>query len=143
MRRQPSLLLIMLAGGMLVFGYFGWLRVMQVVAQWELLLVLEVSLPPMVAVLGGIAWGIGGMVTAAGLWMGWKFAPALCRAAVVAGAVGYWLERALFTRSPAGWVNLPFSIGFTLLWIWFTFVVLALPQQRVWFSKGGETHEGV
>lgn len=140
-KRRRSMALKILTAGLLVFSYFGCLRFFQALAQWSLLLRLEITPAPWYSALSGFAWGLGAAVSAAALWLGRRNAPKLCRVLVMTGAAGYWLERLLFTRAAPAWQNLPFAIGLTLGWVGFTLVTLGLPKQRAWFSSGGNVDE--
>ena len=100
---------------LLVIAWMGWTRMVQSILNWSWLVDLEITPGPLYLAIYGALQGCLALISAAGLWSGKSWAYPFSRTAVMLLFLMYWLERILFTRSPTGWTNLPFSIAASLV----------------------------
>ena len=124
----------LLALGLLVVSLTGWLRVQAVLFAWDFLIQSGIYPGPLYQALMGAAWGLGGLVCAAGLLLRWKWAPGATRLSVLALAAWYWLDYLVFTRAADARDNWPYTLALTLIGLLFTFAVLALNRQKRYFK---------
>jgi uncharacterized membrane protein len=110
---------------LLAMAWTGMTRLVQSILNWSWLIELEITPGPLYLAIYGALQGILALVSAAGIWSGKSWAYTFSRAAVILLFLMYWLERILFTRSPTGWTNLPFSITASLVLLAFAMVVLS------------------
>jgi len=133
--RQPGrpFLLIVLAGGFLFYALTGWLRLYLAISDWQVLASLGLIPGPLYLAIYGTAAGLFGMAGAVSLWSCQPWAPGLARVGSLVAAAWYWLDRLIFTRSAASWINWPFSTGVTVICLAFVFLILAAPRQEKFF----------
>ncbi len=110
---------------LLVIAWMGWTRMVQSILNWSWLVDLEITPGPLYLAIYGALQGCLALISAAGLWSGKSWAYPFSRTAVMLLFLMYWLERILFTRSPSGWTNLPFSSAASLVLLAFALVELA------------------
>ena len=125
----------LLALGLLLASLSGWLRLQFVINAWDFLYQTGIRPGPPYQAIMGAAWGLGGLVCAAGLLLRQRWAPPITRITVVVLAAWYWLDALALTRSPDTLANWPYMLVITLLCVVFTLIVLALNRQKRFFES--------
>lgn len=129
--RKRSFWVSLLAGIFLLLSILGWIRLQQAVAYWGLLEQLGAWPGPLYIAVGGILWGIAGLVPAWGLWSASRWG---ARAAWIAAPVfplTYWADRLWFSPGAGPFASWPFVLAVTAAWLVFVFAVLARARPRV------------
>lgn len=134
MKQKHSFELELLVIILLLVGGFGALRFYQALRDWNMLLSFELPVHPLYFALSGAVWTIGGIGSALGLWLRWRWAPVVTRLAVVVCALWYWVEALLFRHSALDAANRPFALAMTVLLLGYAFGTLALPRQVRFFQ---------
>jgi hypothetical protein len=124
----------LLALGLLFVSLSGWLRLQFVVNAWDFLIQTGIYPGPLYHAIGGGVWGLAGLVSAGGLLLRQRWAPAVTQASVVLVSGWYWLDYLLFTRSPDTRDNWPYMLVLTVVCLLLTFIILALNRQRRFFN---------
>jgi hypothetical protein len=126
----------MLAAGLLLLSWFGWLRVQQSLSGWQFIQSLEAPPGPLYLALSGALWGLAGLAGAILLWLGWRWSPRLTRAMALFFAISYWADRLGFDRNPSSRVNWPFTLIFNLFLLAAAWCTFYLPAVKSWLKKG-------
>ncbi len=124
----------LLALGLLLVSLLGWLRLQFVLSAWEFLRQTGVEPGPPYQALLGAAWGLGGLVSAAGLLLRQRWAPPVTRGVVLALAAWYWVDALAFNRAPDTWINWPYQLGVSVVCVAYCCAVLALDRQKRFFE---------
>ncbi len=82
----------LLALGLLAASLTGWLRLQFVINAWDFLNQTGVMPGPLYQAIMGGAWGLAGLVCAAGLLLRQRWAPPVTRITVVGLTAWYWLD---------------------------------------------------
>lgn len=90
-----------LAVGVLISAGFNLLRFWNAYRDYEFLSGL-LPFSPLYLVLGGLFWGLTGLVLFFGLWLGKQWAPNLTRIAAFVYTLYYWLDRIFLTSAGIG-----------------------------------------
>ena len=133
-RRRP-LLLKLLTAGFLLLGWFGAMRLLSALNDWPL---LSLYLPPGMYwyfLLGGLVWGLAGLVSGLLLWFGIPVASTFSRATALSCFVWYWLDRFLLTHSSLVETSHVFAWGASLLLLAFVFLTPVQPRVRDYLRK--------
>jgi hypothetical protein len=96
---------------------------------------LPTSIPQWYLPLTGISWGMVGLITSFGLFLGYSWAPKLLRLGSLCFVGWYWIDRFVFVRSDYGrsiWPAAAMLSGMTLLLI---FVSLNLADVKAFFQE--------
>lgn len=141
MKQKRSFELKLLIVILLLIGWFGALRIARAWHDWNWLFLFRLPVHPVYFILSGAVWAAGGVVSALGLWLCFRWAPLVTRLTVVVCAVWYWVEALVFPHSPLDAANRPFAAVMTVLLLGYTFGTLALPRQ-VQFFQGKLRREG-
>jgi hypothetical protein len=109
-----------LAIAVLMIAGFNLLRFWNAFGDYEFLSSL-LPFSPLYLVLGGLFWGLTGLVLFYGLWLGKRWAPIITLIAAFGYTLYYWLDRILLTSQGVG-VN----------WLFVLIVNLILLTLIVW-----------
>jgi hypothetical protein len=90
-----------LAVGVLITAGFNLLRFWNAYRDYEFLSGL-LPFSPLYLVLGGLFWGLTGLVLFYGLWLGKQWAPDLTRIAAFVYTLYFWLDRIFLTSLGIG-----------------------------------------
>jgi hypothetical protein len=121
---------------LLLSAMYGFQRLGVSLYAWDTLQELGMQPGPLYTALSGGIWGLASLVSGAGLFFGWRWAPAYTRVAALGLAAFYWVDRLALTRSAVAQVNEPFAAGLTVALVGLTFGILALNRQRRYFHRG-------
>jgi len=133
-RRKRTIELWVLIVGMLFLSVWGWLRLQQALFYGDYLNRFG-NLPPVVYLaLSGFCLGAAALASGVGLWLAKTWAVWLTRIVVPVSAVGYWVERLVFTHSTDGWTNFLFMALFTVFCVGYALLVLESPRQKDYFG---------
>ena len=124
-----------LAVGVLITAGFNLLRSWNAYREFEFLSGL-LPFSPLYLVMGGLFWGITGLVLFFGLWLGKQWAPTLTRIAAVVYTLYFWLDRILLTSTGIG-VNWLFVVIVNVIILTLVFWVLNRNNARRYY---GEIH---
>jgi hypothetical protein len=124
----------LLALGLLLTSLTGWLRLQFVIDAWNFLNQTGVRPGSTYQAIMGAAWGLAGLICAAGLLLRLRWAPRVTRITVIILVSWYWLDALALTRSPDTRDNWPYMVVITLFCVVFTLVVLALNRQKRFFT---------
>jgi hypothetical protein len=116
--------LLLLIFGLLGLSIYGWLRLQQSLALWDILVQIGVWPGPLYLAISGAVWGILGLVAGIGLFLRKNWATRFTQIAILFMAAWYWFDRLVLVRSEAAQTNLVFMGLLTFLAIAFTFAVL-------------------
>jgi hypothetical protein len=124
-----------LAAGLLGVSLTGWLRLQFVIGAWDFLQQAGFQPGPAYQAILGAAWGIGGLICAAGLLLRQPWAPRLTRITVAVLAAWFWVDFLAFTRAANANQNWPYPLALTLVSLFLTFGILALDRQKRFFRS--------
>jgi hypothetical protein len=92
------------------------------------------SPPPSAWLAAGLVFGLLGLASAAGLWLGRRWALRVTAAGGAAFAVYAWLDRLAFSASPLAPANAGFSLVVTLAFLAWMGWTLTRPAARLFFG---------
>ena len=124
-----------LAWVVLIMALLGWLRLFEVLRQWQFLQNLTPVPPVFYLAITGLVWGLCGTALLWGLFLGRVWAPRLMRVAGLFYTFYYWLDR-LLVANPA-YINTrwPFALALNITLLLFAFWVLARPKTKLFFQR--------
>jgi hypothetical protein len=125
----------LLAWVVLILALLGWLRLFEVLRQWQYLQSLTPT--PLLVYLAviGLIWGTAGTALVWGLVLGRAWAPRLMRNAAIVYSLYYWADRLFIADPSAIQTRWPFALGLNAALITFTFWVLTRPKTQLFFQK--------
>lgn len=128
-KKRPFLfkLIIFLLG---IIAIMGWLRVVQSVFQWELLLKYEVSPGPWYSLFTGI---LIGLVATIGVIVGWlrlSWSALYIQVSLALLSIGWWVDYLAFSKSSIAFYNLPFRIVMNLIVLIYVFGYFFLIKEK-------------
>lgn len=136
--RARPFLVTLLTMGVLTLVVLNLTRLLQVIAQWNLLLDIY-SLPLTIYLaVSGLVWMVTGVPLLFGLWRGRFWAPAFARAASLLYLTYYWLDRILMNFFAPRMGNWPFLLVVTLVAVSIVFWILSRRNVKAFF---GETYD--
>lgn len=127
----------LLALGVLTIAGFNLVRFIQGLGQWQYLASV-LTIPPVYIVMSGLFWALLGLVLAAGLWTGARWAPKFTRLAVLAYIIYFWFDRLLLTDLEGRGVNDVFLAGVCVVLCGWMIWVLSRHKVNIFF---GANHE--
>jgi hypothetical protein len=116
---------------------WGLVRLLAALRWWNVLYEFEARLSPLVLVITGALWLIGGGVLLWGLFSGGRWTYRAVPIAIAVWLVEYWIER-LFFESPRA--NLPFALIASLLLFIVTLISALNPRTKEFLIRS-EDHE--
>lgn len=130
----------------LVFGYLGvsvmgWLRVIQVINNWDWISSLGINVSLWYILISGVCLGIMGLLAGVGLWFCQAWAPALARAGVVLLTIWYWCDTLLLVQNDFSRANIPFMAALNGFCLFYVLICLALPDQKRYFKKTKKSND--
>jgi len=125
----------LLAWVVLIMALLGWLRLYEVLRQWQFLQSLVPAPPVLYLALIGLGWGLIGTALLWGLVLGRSWAPNLTRAAALLYTIYYWLDRLLVADSTYITTRWPFTLGINIALLVLTLWVLARPKTQLFFQN--------
>ncbi|MBI9043159.1 MAG: hypothetical protein JEZ06_01665 [Anaerolineaceae bacterium] len=128
--RQRPFLENVLIIGLLGFSLLGWLRLYQIIQDWDLIFSFSMSVPSLYLAVGGGTWGLAFLTAGLALWLRWPRAERFTRFVVLFITSWYWIDRLFFTRSTASRSNLLFSILLSILGVLLTMIVLEFYDEK-------------
>ena len=111
------------------------LRAWTMLANWDFLSSLPLSVPPIYLLLSALFWGTLGVFLALGVWGGCSWAPKSGRWAALAFAFFGWLDRVILQANGPQHVNWPFNLFLTGLLLVSVFAVFSLPEAQAYFGE--------
>ena len=121
-----------LAVGVLLTAGFNLLRFWNAFREYEFLSGL-LPFSPLYLVLGGLFWGLTGLVLFFGLWLGKQWAPTLTRIAAIVYTLYFWLDRIFLTSAGIG-VNWLFVLIINIIILALVFLILNRNNARRYFG---------
>lgn len=121
-----------LAVGVLLTAGFNLLRFWNAFREYEFLSGL-LPFSPLYLVLGGLFWGLTGLVLFFGLWLGKQWAPTLTRIAAIVYTLYFWLDRIFLTSAGIG-ANWLFVLIINIIILAFVFLSLNRNNARRYFG---------
>lgn len=121
-----------LAVGVLISAGFNLLRFWNAYRDYEFLSGL-LPFSPLYLVLGGLFWGLTGLVLFFGLWLGKQWAPNLTRIAAFVYTLYYWLDRIFLTSAGIG-VNWLFVLIVNIIILALVLCILNRNNARRYFG---------
>jgi hypothetical protein len=104
---------------LLGFSCFGWIRTLQTLQDWELIVSITNSLVPIYLLGLGIIWGGVGILSAVALWWEFKYSRLITICVVFFFPLSSWIEEIWILKSPTRLSSWPFNAGITILWLAF------------------------
>lgn len=126
MQKKRSFWLKFLAFTLLILSLTGWLRLYQSFYQWQWLVELGVNPGPLYTAVSGAVSGLAAGVGAAALWLHLSWSKRYIQICVLVLMAASWLEYLLFTRTDAGFADLPFRLISSILYLGFVYLYLQL-----------------
>jgi hypothetical protein len=127
-----------LAAGLLAAALLGLLRFQQALSNWVILESIGVQPGPGYMAGTGLLWGGLGIAGALAAWVGWPRSGAWVRGSAAGLALSYWLDRLLFTQSPAAQANWLFALIVTLTALTFVLgVSLMMDREEGFYRNAG------
>ncbi len=125
----------LLAWMVLIMALLGWLRLYEVLRQWQYLRTLTPAPPVLYLALTGLIWGSAGIALVWGMVLGRSWAPRLMRGSALTYTIYYWCDR-FWVADPA-YINSrwPFALGLNIALMIFIFWVLGRPKTRFFFQR--------
>jgi hypothetical protein len=121
----------------LIIPVMNLIRVWAAFEHWETLTGLEVHPGPLYITLTGIFWVIAGSWL---FWMIWNGQPkARISGLILTGlyVIYYWIDRLVF-QNHISRENTPFTLGMTILVVFYTVLSLSLPANQAYFLRKNE-----
>jgi hypothetical protein len=91
------------------------------------------TIPPIYLSISGFVWLVVGVVVAAGLWFGKRWAALATLVASLAYTVYFWIDRLLFTADGPGY-NWLFSAAANLLGLVIIYWMVSNPKAKIFFG---------
>ncbi len=133
--RKRPFSVTLLAVGVLIFTVLNWLRLIESIRQWDLLVSYPISVSPLYLAVSGACWGLAGLPLVWGLYFGcaWVLLPA--KIAVPFYGAYYWIDKLWLAQPAAIATRWPFMAAVTLAALAFTFWTLTRPKARQFFRQ--------
>jgi hypothetical protein len=122
----------LLSFGLLVFSFFGWLRFVLSIIQWDWLLSVGVHPGPWYTAVSGLIWALLGTTSLLLVWFGRSKSPNVTLITVFLYSIWYWLDRLLLNASESPQANTVFVVGTMAVCIGLVFIVFY--KERNYFS---------
>jgi hypothetical protein len=130
-RRRPASVTY-LTLGVLTFAGINLVRFIFAFQQRDFLDDL-LTIPPIYLSISGFVWLVVGVVVAAGLWFGKRWAALATLVVALAYTVYYWIDRLLFTADGSGY-NWLFSAAANLLGLVIIYWMVSNPKAKIFFG---------
>jgi hypothetical protein len=128
---QNSCLPRLIGLAFLCASILGWLRLIQTLHDWSILVQLGAVPGPFYVAVSGAVWGLAGLPAAWGVWRRTSWSSLTGLGVGLFLAVSFWADRLAFS-SQSGFQNWPFALGVTLLWL---VILFSLTANREAFKK--------
>ena len=125
----------LLAGMVLIFTSLSWLRLVEAIRLWPLLVDLPLSIPPMYLALSGLCWGVIGLIMIRGVYWGLPWIQRPMQVTAVAYALYYWFDRLILAQDVVMSARWPFAIGLTLVLLAMTFWTLSRQKVQAYIHR--------
>ena len=126
---------------LLGLSFIGWVRMVQAIAGWDLQVELLGRPMAFYLVLSGALWGLAGLAATLLLQFRSGWAVPAAWVGTIFFPLSFWLERIFFVRSPQDWINWPFMLGLTLVWLALVIFTITRRSTRIYLAKEKPLHE--